>query len=89
MRPRHIAAIATLVLVAGVVTYQAITAEPPAPYVRLATDTRPLAPHYYYGCERGLVVIHYTTGEGERLDPVPTGRPCDGVALPAQTMPGQ
>lgn len=76
MRVRHIAAVVTLVLVTGVVIYQAITADPPAPYVRLAASAGIPAPWYVYRCERGQIVIHYTTGEGERLDPVPTGRPC-------------
>ena len=56
MRIRHIAAIATLVLVAGVMTFQAVTATPPQPYVRLVGDGRPNAPWVRNECRDGHFV---------------------------------
>lgn len=84
MRVRHIAeiaTIATLALIAGVVAYQAITATPPEPYVRLV-GVVPDPPVAVYGCDaREGQVILYTTGEGRQLEPVPTGHPCGYAGL--------
>tara|TARA_R110000868_G_scaffold18728_2_gene81784 strand:+ start:1019 stop:1261 length:243 start_codon:yes stop_codon:yes gene_type:complete len=76
MRVRHIAALTVAVLVAGVVTFQAVTATPPQPYVRLIGDGRPNAPWNRFECRNGEVVGIYTTSHGAELEPAPTGRSC-------------
>lgn len=80
MRKRDAMLLVTLAIIGGVLAFQAVTAKPPEPYVALAG--RPLAPVLVYGCSArfGQVAL-YTTGEGEELDPVPTGHPCgyDGL----------
>lgn len=53
----------------------AFTNVPPEPYVRRVSD-RPQAPVQITRCEQGEVVIHYTTGRGEQLEPVATGQAC-------------
>lgn len=69
MRIRHIAAIATLVLVAGVMTFQAVTADPPEPYVELVGDL-PAGPYSYTECRGGFVYLIYKTNDGRELPPV-------------------
>ena len=75
MRRRYSIMLAIAALIVGVVVFQAVTAKPPEPYVRLAGW--PAAPVLVYDCSArfGQVAI-YTNGEGEELDPVPTGHPC-------------
>ena len=75
MRIRHIAAIATLVLVAGVMTFQAVTATPPQPYVRLVGDGRPNAPWVRNECRDGHFVQIYTTSGGDEIE-TPTSFDC-------------
>lgn len=76
MRIRDALLLTALAAACGAFTYQAITAKPPEPYVRLA-GRMPLPPVLIYGCSarHGQVAL-YTTGDGEQLDPVPTGHPC-------------
>ncbi|MEQ1491084.1 MAG: hypothetical protein ABL932_11095 [Terricaulis sp.] len=89
VRKRYAAMLAIAALIVGVVLFQAVTAKPPEPYVALAG--RPLAPVLVYGCSArfGQVAI-YTTGEGEELDPVPTGHPCGygdlGPSMPSANL---
>lgn len=66
----------TLGFVAVLMIALAVTAQSiKPPTVRLSTD--PIAaPTMSYACVDGVVIIHYTTGDGERLDPVPSNRTC-------------
>jgi hypothetical protein len=76
MRVRHIAALTVAVLVAGVVTFQAFTATPPQPYVRLIGDGRPNAPWMRTECrEDGHFWEIYTTSRGEEIV-IPTSFDC-------------
>jgi hypothetical protein len=75
MRIRHIAAIATLVLVAGVMTFQAVTATPPQPYVRLVGDGRPNGPWMRTECQDGHFVEIWTTNSGDEIE-TPTSFDC-------------
>ena len=76
VRKRYATMLAIAVLIVGVVVFQAVTAKPPEPYVELAGQLPP-APVLVYRCsDRFGQVAVYTTGEGEHLDPVPTGHPC-------------
>jgi len=76
VRKRYAAMLAIAALIVGVVLFQAVTAKPPEPYVELIAPMPP-PPVLIYGCSArfGQVAL-YTTGEGEELDPVPTGHPC-------------
>lgn len=76
MKVRHAAAIATLTLVACVATYQALTARPPEPYVRLVGDGRPTAPWIQMECRRGEIVRVYMSGDGARTEIEETGVAC-------------
>lgn len=64
MKARHAVAIATLTLVACVIAYQALTARPPEPYVRLIGDGRPAAPWIQTTCRRGEIVRVYNSDSG-------------------------
>lgn len=75
MRVRHIAALTVAVLVAGVVTFQAVTAVPPQPYVRLVHD-RPIGPWSREECRGGVVYGIYTTNDGRELPAVTDGTRC-------------
>lgn len=76
VRKRYAVMLAVAALIVGVVTFQAVTATPPEPYVRLV-GVVPDPPVAIYGCDaREGQVILYTTGDGRQLDPVPTGNPC-------------
>lgn len=74
MRKRTVAALICLAVVAGVLIYQAATAEPPEPYVELY-NPRPEAPVAVYSCDNGRQMVDYTTGEGEHII-APTGARC-------------
>lgn len=65
MKARHAAAIATFTLVACVVAYQAATARPPEPYVRLVGDGRPSAPWIQTECRQGEIVRVYRSDAAE------------------------
>lgn len=75
MRACHMAAIAVLGLVASVVSYQAVTAKPPEPYVRLIGDGRPNAPWIRTECRDGTVWRVYTTSDNAEID-MPTTLAC-------------
>lgn len=66
MRARHIAAIAVLGIIASVATYQAVTAKPPEPYVRLVG--LPEAPTIRTICRDGHFWQVYTTSDGVEVD---------------------
>ena len=68
MRARSIAAASVFMLVAGVMSYQAATATPPQPYVRLVHDGRPLAPWVRVECRSGERYSVYTTSDGREYD---------------------
>lgn len=76
VRKRFIAMLAVAGLVGCVVVFQAVTATPPQPYVRLVGDGRPSAPWNRFECRDGEVVSIYTTSHGVELEPAPTGRSC-------------
>lgn len=76
MRKRYAVMLAIAAMICGVVIFQAVTATPPEPYVRLVGDGRPLPPVARTACRDGEAWILYTTGEGQPLEPVPTGDPC-------------
>lgn len=76
MKVRHAAAIATLTLVACVATYQALTARPPEPYVRLVGDGRPSAPWIQAECRRGEIVRVYMGRESGETVIDETGVSC-------------
>lgn len=69
MRVRHIAALTVAVLVAGVVTFQAVTADPPEPYVEIVHGG-PVGPYSYEECRGGFVYLIYKTNDGRELPPV-------------------
>lgn len=75
MRARHIATGLVFALVAGVVSYQAITAKPPEPYVQLVGSGLPAAPWIRYECRDGISWQVYTTSDGVEIDQ-PTSREC-------------
>lgn len=75
MRKRNIAAAITLVLVAGVVAYQAATHVEPEPYVRLYSG-RPEGPYARVECRDGRAYSIYRTNQGEDLEPALLDQPC-------------
>ncbi len=75
MRARHILAIAVLGIVASVAAYQAVTASPPQPYVRLHHPL-PEAPVIRARCVNGEIVRIYTGHDGVEFEPMPTGESC-------------
>lgn len=75
MRKRNIAAAITLVLVAGVVAYQAATHVEPEPYVQLHYP-RPEGPRSRIECRNGVAYGIYTTNRGEDLPAVRMDEPC-------------
>jgi len=75
MKLRHTAAIVTVALIACVVTYHAVTAKPPEPYVRLHNPL-PEAPVIRNRCVNGEIVQTYTGHDGVEFEPMPTGRSC-------------
>lgn len=88
VRKRYAVMLAVAALVVGVVTFQAVTAVPPEPYVRLVGDV-PSPPVAVYGCDaREGQMILYTTSDGRQLEPVPTGQACGAGGL-GPTMPGR
>ncbi len=76
VRKRYIIMLTIAALIGGVVAFQAATMKPPEPYVRFVGDGRPLPPVAQMVCQDGEAWIFYTTGDGRRLEPVPTGDPC-------------
>jgi hypothetical protein len=88
VRKRYAVMLAIAAMIGAVVTYQAVTATPPEPYVRLV-GVVPSPPVAVYGCsaDEGQM-IHYTTGDGRQLEPAPTGHPC-GYAGLGPTTPGR
>lgn len=81
MRKRYAVMLAIATMICGVVIFQAVTATPPEPYVRLVGAV-PSPPVAVYGCsaEEGQMIL-YTTGDGRQLEPVPTGHPCGYAGL--------
>ncbi len=75
MRARTIAALGVMALVVSVVTFQAVTARPLEPYVRLVGDGRPPAPWIRTECRDGNIWRVYTTSKGEEID-LPTSAEC-------------
>jgi len=67
MKIRHAAALLTLAAVASFVVYQAVTARPPEPYVRLYSGL-PEAPWIRAECRRGKLVRIYTGRDGAETD---------------------
>ena len=80
MRKRHFALIAGLVCAAGVVAYQAVTHREPDALPRIeAAGDAPRAPTFHYACtEDHRELIVYTTNRGETIEPVLSGRFCNG-----------
>lgn len=69
IRKRILAIFAVLALISGVVIFQAVTADPPEPYVRLVRDI-PIGPYSYEECRGGFVYLIYKTNDGRELQPV-------------------
>ena len=68
MRVRHIAALTVAVLVVGVVTFQAFSADPPEPYVEIVHGG-PVGPWSRQECRNGRLYSIYTTNDGRELPP--------------------
>lgn len=81
MRKRYAVMLAIAAMICGVMIFQAVTAKPPEPYVRLV-GVVPSPPVAVYGCsaEEGQMIL-YTTGDGRQLEPVPTSHPCGYAGL--------
>lgn len=75
VRKRYLVMLAISALIGGVVLFQAVTAVPPEPYVRLVHD-RPVGPYSYEECRDGIVYLIYKTNDGRELPPVTDGQPC-------------
>lgn len=89
MRKRDAILLATLAIIGSVLTFQAVTAKPPEPYVEIAGWPTP--PEIHYTCsEQGEQMLVYVTGDGRELPPVPTSprRLCDHV-FPSAHPPAQ
>lgn len=75
IRKRNIAILAVLALISGVVIFQAVTADPPEPYVRLVRYI-PVGSYSYEECRGGFVYLIYKTNDGRELPPVTNWDPC-------------
>lgn len=64
-----------LAAVAGVITYQALTHEPPPPLARIHTNV-PRPPVARYECVEGRIWMTYDPASRAPLEPMDTGRPC-------------
>lgn len=83
MHIRHIAALGVAALVVSVMAYQAITADPPEPYVELARG--PAGPSDRTECRDGMLYSIYTTNEGRDLEAAPTQILCATTGWDGQT----
>lgn len=75
MRKREAITLAVLAIVGGVMTYQAVTATPPEPYVELVGPPTQ-APRIETECIRGqYIVVHYD-GHGREIRRIDEGKFC-------------
>lgn len=76
VRKRYAVMLAIAAMIGAVITYQAVTATPPEPYVRLVGDGRPNAPWSREECRSGLIYSIYTTSDGRELPATTRGVSC-------------